>query len=268
MSTMATMDTIASAKMSHPRYMILLALACSYSAMNGCVGFCPVEVVPSGTARYRNRRPHSHATTSASGWTTITIMLSPSTPSRSRRRRRQRQTRSELYGYANVNDYFASFNTTIGNSGDEKQDSASATNSTSTIGATRKYIGHGRVVDDRPSNEGGLFDVNNYFTSFNENNNNNSNDDEDKIAREKATSTTTDDTTKPNKKQPPQATMRKMTYQEIVASNNARLCPKLLLTQRAIQSFVYLLEECRDPHSGKVSFVGRTRNVNAGELFA
>lgn len=42
-----------------------------------------------------------------------------------------------------------------------------------------------------------------------------------------------------------------MTYEEIVAHNNARLCPKLLLTQRAIQSFIYLLEECRDPHSGR-----------------
>eukprot|EP00804_Cyclotella_cryptica_P012736 CCRYP_019209-RB/>CCRYP_019209-RB protein AED:0.10 eAED:0.10 QI:0/0.5/0.33/1/1/0.66/3/272/356 len=42
-----------------------------------------------------------------------------------------------------------------------------------------------------------------------------------------------------------------MTFSEIVAYNNARLCPKMFLTQRAIQSFCYLLAECRDPHSGK-----------------
>ena len=29
------------------------------------------------------------------------------------------------------------------------------------------------------------------------------------------------------------------------------MCPKIILTQCAIQSFIYVLEECRDPHSGK-----------------
>jgi hypothetical protein len=37
----------------------------------------------------------------------------------------------------------------------------------------------------------------------------------------------------------------------IMARNNARTCVKAFLTQRAIQSFMFLLEECRDPHSGK-----------------
>jgi hypothetical protein len=37
----------------------------------------------------------------------------------------------------------------------------------------------------------------------------------------------------------------------IMARNNARTCVKSFLTQRAIQSFMFLLEECRDPHSGK-----------------
>ena len=37
----------------------------------------------------------------------------------------------------------------------------------------------------------------------------------------------------------------------IMARNNARTCVKSFLTQRAIQSFLFLLEECRDPHSGK-----------------
>jgi len=39
--------------------------------------------------------------------------------------------------------------------------------------------------------------------------------------------------------------------QIIMARNNARTCVKSFLTQRAIQSFMFLLEECRDPHSGK-----------------
>ncbi|CAB9524729.1 expressed unknown protein (Partial), partial [Seminavis robusta] len=37
----------------------------------------------------------------------------------------------------------------------------------------------------------------------------------------------------------------------IMARNDARTCVKSFLTQRAIQSFMFLLEECRDPHSGK-----------------
>ena len=110
-------------------------------------------------------------------------------------------------------------------------------------------------MNDETQNEGGMFDVNNYFTSLNNNNKSNG---------EKSTPTTTEDDdddtniTKnyvpslPNGKQTSQSNVKKMTYQEIIASNNARLCPKLLLTQRAIQSFIYLLEEVRDPHSGKV----------------
>eukprot|EP00970_Alexandrium_tamarense_P019247 scaffold13804_cov290-Alexandrium_tamarense.AAC.1 len=46
-----------------------------------------------------------------------------------------------------------------------------------------------------------------------------------------------------------------MTFQETIAYNNARLCPKMFLTQRTIQSFIFLLAECRDPHSGKLSFL-------------
>ena len=39
--------------------------------------------------------------------------------------------------------------------------------------------------------------------------------------------------------------------ESIMARNNARTCVKAFLTQRAIQSFMFLLAECRDPHSGK-----------------
>jgi hypothetical protein len=60
----------------------------------------------------------------------------------------------------------------------------------------------------------------------------------------------------------PQTARREMTYEEIVAYNNARLCPKLLLTQCAMQSFVNLHEECSDPHSVKwiEDFLG-TKNL-------
>jgi len=39
--------------------------------------------------------------------------------------------------------------------------------------------------------------------------------------------------------------------QAIMDRNDARTCVKSFLTQRSIQSFIFLLEECRDPHSGK-----------------
>lgn len=37
----------------------------------------------------------------------------------------------------------------------------------------------------------------------------------------------------------------------IMARNDARTCVKAFMTQRAIQSFMFLIAECRDPHSGK-----------------
>jgi len=204
--------------------------------MTSCIGFCPA--VQSNTARY-SRSHQSHA---AVGWSWS--IMPPSTRSSSSRQRQR--ARSALFGYANVNDYFATFNTTIGNIGaNEKETEFSKSNSTA-------GTSHGRIMNDGAQNEGGLFNVNNYFTSLNNNN---------KSDGEKSTLTTTDDDditktpvpSQPNGKQTSSQTkMKKMTYQEIIASNNARLCPKLLLTQRAIQSFVYLLEECRDPHSGKV----------------
>ena len=49
-----------------------------------------------------------------------------------------------------------------------------------------------------------------------------------------------------------------------MARNDARTCVKGFLTQRAIQSFMFLLEECRDPHSGKwiEDFLGLTNLGN------
>ena len=111
----------------------------------------------------------------------------------------------------------------------------------------------------------GYAQVNDYFSSFNNNNNNNDdesseNDDEDSSQEISSGHHDHDIVGQPpfstNKVQDDDANespTKHMTYEEIVAYNNARLCPKLLLTQCAIQSFVHLLEECRDPHSGKVS---------------
>ena len=95
----------------------------------------------------------------------------------------------------------------------------------------------------------GYAQVNDYFSSFNNNNNDDENENDEDSSEE--ISSGHEDIRQVEDDDEP--TRRIMTYEEIVAYNNARLCPKLLLTQCAIQSFIHLLEECRDPHSGKVS---------------
>ena len=130
-----------------------------------------------------------------------------------------------------LNDYFSSFDTNNNNSSETNiEDTTSKGN----------YIGGGRL-DQGNIQSGGAFDVNSYFNAFNNQEttpNYNDDDIEDEIQEEE-------------KEKPPPI---KMSYEEMVQYNNARLCPKLFLTQRALQSFIYLLEECRDPHSGKVSY--------------
>ena len=143
-----------------------------------------------------------------------------------------------------MNDYFSSFdkNNNANNSDDESSEEKKKGK-----WQPRKYIGHGRMGGSG-TGEGGAFDVNNYFDSFN----NNDDDDLDKSSMS-SDGYTYDSTFNKQQEQPQQQSIsRDMTYEEIIAYNNARLCPKLLLTQRAIQSFIFLLEECRDPHSGKV----------------
>ena len=136
-----------------------------------------------------------------------------------------------LCGYFGVNDYFASF--------DNKNKNADA-------------------------HKGGLFDVNTYLSSLSKNA---VVDDDDSAGDGGSTSVWSSQMQQQEQQhQPPPPTpltaRREMTYEEIVAYNNARLCPKLLLTQCAMQSFVYLLEECRDPHSVKwiEDFLG-TKNL-------
>jgi hypothetical protein len=87
----------------------------------------------------------------------------------------------------------------------------------------------------------GYAQVNDYFNSFNDNDDNGGGDDDDD-----------DEEVSTQSSQPPsQPPKTKMTHSQIIAYNNSRLCPKSFLTQSSIQSFIYLLEECRDPHSGK-----------------
>ena len=138
-----------------------------------------------------------------------------------------------------LNDYFSSFNTN--NNDDEDNSTKSNIEDSSSKG---NYIGGGRFDQGSSlDSSGGAFDVNSYFNNFNNQDtttpsyNDDDIEDEQKIEEEK--------------EQPPAI---KMSYEEMVQYNNARLCPKLFLTQRALQSFIYLLEECRDPHSGKVSY--------------
>lgn len=131
-----------------------------------------------------------------------------------------------LLGHFGVNDYFASFN-----SNNENADASSSS-----------------------SSKWGLFDVNHYFSSFSDYVVEDDND--GNLWGEGMTSGWSSQKQQQELKDksppsPTQSERREMTYEEIVAYNNARLCPKLLLTQCAIQSFVYLLEECRDPHSVK-----------------
>ncbi|KAL7530354.1 hypothetical protein ACHAXR_003441 [Thalassiosira sp. AJA248-18] len=146
---------------------------------------------------------------------------------------------SELSGLANVNDYFASFNDNDGSDDDESKNDESI----SSDKAVGKYMGHGRIGGD--GDEGGVFDVQNYFSSF----------DDDNASHDGASPAITAPSFDEQLPTPtpvlPVPIMTRMTYEEIVAYNNARLCPKLLLTQTAIQSFIYMLDECRDPHSGK-----------------
>ena len=135
-----------------------------------------------------------------------------------------------------LNDYFSSFNTNNNSSETNIEDTSKG-----------NYIGGGRLDQGNTQDSGGgggAFDVNSYFNNFNneETATPNYNDDDIEDKQEQI---------EEEKDKPPQI---KMSYEEMVQYNNARLCPKLFLTQRALQSFIYLLEECRDPHSGKVSY--------------
>lgn len=132
------------------------------------------------------------------------------------------------YGSNGVNDYFASF-TTNNNDNDNTHDKSNTEESKKQ--SMRKYKAFNRA------------DVNNYFNSFDDKN--------DDVAEDEDIVEVDESVELQRSQQKLQRQKPQLSYEEMVAHNNARLCPKLLLTQRAIQSFIYLLEECRDPHSGK-----------------
>lgn len=138
---------------------------------------------------------------------------------------------TNLYGLSNVNDYFNSFNT---NKDENEQPKSDEPGQGSAYIQTNDYFASFNkpkpepIQDDTKWHGNDNFGVNNYG-SYDDNQQSNKG--------EKFT---------PQSYQP-----QHMTMSQIEEYNNARLCPKMLLTQCSIQSFCNLLEECRDPHSGK-----------------
>jgi len=147
---------------------------------------------------------------------------------------------SAFFGLSNVNDYFDSFPKNDNTNDESNKDPRT----------------------NEPRQGSSYVSINDYFRSFNKPNTDKSDDG-------KSTETwhgndnfdintySGSGISKETERMPPNPPPRiqQMTFSEIVAYNNARLCPKMFLTQRAIQSFCYLLAECRDPHSGKVRAV-------------
>ncbi|KAL3817463.1 hypothetical protein ACHAXA_001470 [Cyclostephanos tholiformis] len=195
-----------------------------------------------------------------------------------------------IFGRMGVDDYLASLDNYDGRDGDEDEeeiigrDDGDGTGERKKKGRTGKYVGRGRLSpvgggeDERNAvggssssrSVGGLFDVNDYFGSLGNDameDVNTDDDDDDGVERGQPRRRRFPPSTPATKKETTTTTRRGrtiMTYEEVVAYNNARLCPKLFLTQSAIQSFIYLLEECRDPHSGRwiEDFLGTTNLGN------
>ena len=107
----------------------------------------------------------------------------------------------------------------------------------------------GEGEEGERNESGGLFDVNTYFASF-RSPIENSEENVASSACDEAASFMNFEIGMPPTETP--EILVSSSPEEIIAYNNARLCPKNLLTQRAIQSFMFLCDECRDPHSGEV----------------
>jgi hypothetical protein len=169
-----------------------------------------------------------------------------------------------------VNDYFNSFHQNDDSGGsdessgdDGRREGKSSSWSPRNTPREFKYIGHGRIRSsgdgdnngDDDAAEGGVFDINNYFSSFGQqqqqqqgggfDNNDEEVDSENDGSYEHQTDKSYYEQAPPR---------QRLTMEQIIANNNARLCPKSFLTQAAIQSFIYLLEECRDPRKCFVLF--------------
>lgn len=165
-------------------------------------------------------------------------------------------TTTVLFGLANVNDYFNSFQQNDDNESSDNDDDVPSSWSPRNTPREFKYIGHGRIRSsssdgnnnngDDEGAEGGVFDINNYFSSFGQQGGGFDNNDEEEVDSDNDGSYEHQTDTSSYYEQPPPPRQR-LTMEQIIANNNARLCPKSFLTQAAIQSFIYLLEECRDP---------------------
>jgi hypothetical protein len=143
---------------------------------------------------------------------------------------------TNLFGLSNVNDYFNSFN---------KNDDDDAAN-------------NDQSKSKEPGQGSAYAQTNDYFASLNKPGLGDTNTDStekwhgnDNFGLNNYSSDKRQPTDEQKKFTPKSYQPQHMTTLEIEEYNNARLCPKMLLTQCAIQSFCYLLEECRDPHSGK-----------------
>ena len=167
---------------------------------------------------------------------------------------------TNLFGLSNVNDYFNSFGNaggTDGKEGEELSQSSTYANVNDYFNTLSNKDGSMQQQSQGTGQKSAYANINDYFNSFNEpkevvnideaekwhgNDNfglNNYGTNQDQQQQEPEQITVTSNPTE------------HMTPAQIEEYNNARLCPKMLLTQSAIQSFCYLLEECRDPHSGK-----------------
>jgi hypothetical protein len=143
---------------------------------------------------------------------------------------RQCKQPQKLHGLSNVNDYFNSFNN---NNDSNKQPN-----------------------NDEPGQGSSYASANDYFNSFNKPKSTDSDRTDkwhgnDNFGLNNYDTEHQKDQLKENFSPQNNKPTQQMTLAEIEAYNNARLDPKMLLTQTAIQSFCVLLEECRDPHSGK-----------------
>jgi hypothetical protein len=144
----------------------------------------------------------------------------------------QINTRTALSGLSSVNDYFDSFKKKDDNIDKEENKEASQ-------GSSYAQINDYFNSFNKPKSEGDVSD--NGHEKWHGNNN---------FGLDTYGTSDFSKNAKFVPPSPPQPIIQ-MTFEMIVAYNNARLCPKMFLTQRAIQSFCYLLEECRDPHSVK-----------------
>lgn len=240
------------------RFLLFLSAVCHDIAVKcGCSAFhAPPSAQSSGKAKLPSLQLPPTYTSCCKTDDARRRILSSTTPTTT-----SSSSTTVLFGYANVNDYFNSFQQNDDSSGSSESSSDDGGRSSWSPNKTPrefKYIGHGRIRSsssdsdnnngDDEAAEGGVFDINNYFSSFGQQQRN----DEEVDSENDGSYEHQTDTSYYHEQPPPR---QKLSMEQIIANNNARLCPKSFLTQAAIQSFIYLLEECRDPRKCVVCFL-------------